>query len=269
VFREREQLNSHEHHHRENECCTHEPAPAEMTLDASVAGNLQTTLQVAGVDCAEEVSLIQRALKPLGGVREVRVNIMSGKAIIAHDETITPDVLIKVIGDAGLKAIREGEKVGDEEQQRQKQRLSSVSISGAFTLLGLLVHWGHFVPESVTIALFLAAIISGGWFIAPKAVAAARRLAPDMNLLMTIAVLGAAGIGEWSEGAAVAFLFALSELLESFSVARARQAIQSLLKLAPQTALLKVGDRFGEVAVEKVHIGYHRSEIWGTRPIGR
>ena len=65
------------------------------------------------------------------------------------------------------------------------------------------MHWTHFAPESVTIALFLAAIISGGWFIAPKAVAAARRLAPDMNLLMTIAVLGAAGIGEWSEGASV------------------------------------------------------------------
>jgi Cd2+/Zn2+-exporting ATPase len=72
---------------------------------------------------------------------------------------------------------------------------------------------------------------------------------------MTIAVLGAASIGEWSEGAAVAFLFALSELLESFSVARARRAIQSLLKLAPQSALLKDGDRFNEVPVEKVHVG--------------
>jgi len=49
-----------------------------------LSAHLQTTLQVAGVDCAEEVSLIQRALKPLGGVREVRVNIMSGKAIIVH-----------------------------------------------------------------------------------------------------------------------------------------------------------------------------------------
>ena len=136
MFREREQLSNHEHHHHENECCAREAAPTEIALNASAAGNLQTTLQVAGVDCAEEVSLIQRALKPLGGVREVRVNIMSGKAIIAHDETITPEVLIKAIGDAGLKAIREGEKTGDQSQQRQKERLLSVSISGAFTLLG-------------------------------------------------------------------------------------------------------------------------------------
>src|ERR1700688_1259847 len=127
-------MSNHEHHHQD-ECCAHEASPTEITLNASAAANLQTTLHVLGVDCAEEVSLTQRALKPLGGVREVRVNIMSGKAIIAHDETITPDVLIKVIGDAGLKAVREGEKAGDEEQRRQKQRLLSVSISGAFTFL--------------------------------------------------------------------------------------------------------------------------------------
>ena len=56
-----------ERRHHEDECCAHEEAPAEITLNASAAGNLQTTLRVAGVDCAEEVSLIQRALQPLGG----------------------------------------------------------------------------------------------------------------------------------------------------------------------------------------------------------
>jgi Zn2+/Cd2+-exporting ATPase len=156
---------------------------------------------------------------------------------------------------AGLKALREGEKAGDETQQRQKQRLVSVGISGACTFLGLLMHWTHFSPEFVGLGCFLVAIISGCWFIVPKAIVAVRRFAPDMNLLMTIAVLGAAGIGQWSEGAAVAFLFALSELLESFSLARARSAIQSLLKLAPQTALLKCGDRFNEVPVENVRVG--------------
>jgi Cd2+/Zn2+-exporting ATPase len=243
------------HHHVENECCAHEAATREFALNSNAAGGLQTTLQVAGVDCAEEASAIQRVLRPMAGVREVRVNIMSGKAIIVHDEHTTPEALIKAIGSVGLKATREGEKSDDGAQQTQKQRFASVSISGAFTLLGLLVHWTYLSPEPVAVGLFVAAIISGAWFIAPKAIAAARRLAPDMNLLMTIAVLGAAGIGEWSEGAAVAFLFALSELLESLSVARARLAIQSLLKLSPETALLKKGDAFDEVPVEKVRVG--------------
>jgi Zn2+/Cd2+-exporting ATPase len=254
-------MSNHDHHHDhephrhdEHECCTHDTLPPETELNPSAAGSLQTTLEVAGVDCAEEVSAIRRALKPLVGVRDVKVNIMSGKASVSHDESVTPEALIKAIGAIGLKAIREGEKPSSDSQQRQKQRLVSVCVSGGFTLFGLLMQWTHFGPKSAALGCFLVAIISGGWFIAPKAITAARRFAPDMNLLMTIAVLGAAGIGEWSEAAAVAFLFALSELMESFSVARARQAIQSLLKLAPETALRKNGNAFDEVPVTEVSI---------------
>jgi Cd2+/Zn2+-exporting ATPase len=227
MSKQEHQHNHAHHHHDDNECCTHEIKPTEFASNPNASGVFQTTLQVAGVDCAEEVSAIYRALKPMAGVCDVRVNIMSGKAIIAHDESTTPEALIKAIGTVGLKAMREGEKSDDSAHQAQKQSFLSVSISGALTLLGLLVHWTHLAPEPVAVGLFVAAIISGGWFIAPKAVAAARRLAPDMNLLMTIAVLGAGGIGEWSEGASVAFLFALSELLESFSVVRARRATGS------------------------------------------
>jgi Zn2+/Cd2+-exporting ATPase len=239
MSKEEHQHNHGHQHHDTSECCTREESPSEFASNPIWVKDFQTTLQVAGLDCAEEVSAIRRALKPLAGVRDVRVNIMSGKAIIVHDERTTPDTLIKAIGNAGLEATREGEKSGDRMHQGQKQRLLAVSISGAFTLFGLLLHWTHFAPEPVAVGLFAAAIISGDWFIAPKALAAARRLAPDMNLLMAIAILGAGGIGEWSEGAAVAFLFALSELLESFSVARARRAIEALLKLSPETAVLK------------------------------
>lgn len=52
---------------------------------------------------------------------------------------------------------------------------------------------------------------------------------------MTVAVVGAIAIGEYSEAAAVAFLFALSHVLESWSVRKAQKAIQSLLGLAPTT----------------------------------
>lgn len=120
------------------------------------------------------------------------------------------------------------------------------------TGLGLLLHWMKLAPDPVLVAINAAAIVTGGWFIFPKAIAAARRFAPDMNLLMLIAVAGATVIGEWSEGAAVTFLFGLSELLEAFSVQRARRAIESLLALAPDTALVKRGERFEEVPVAEV-----------------
>ena len=139
-------MSNHEHLH-EDECCAHEAAPTEITLNASAAGNLQTTLQVAGVDCAEEASLIQRALKPLGGVREVKVNIMSGKAIIAHDETITPEVLIKVIGEAGLKAIGKAKKPVTK-RNRDKNRDFYPSASLVYSLSSVCWRIGHISRRS-------------------------------------------------------------------------------------------------------------------------
>jgi Cd2+/Zn2+-exporting ATPase len=79
---------------------------------------------------------------------------------------------------------------------------------------------------------------------------------PDMNLLMTVAVIGAAAIGEWSEGATVAFLFSLSLLLESWSVGRARNAISKLMDLSPPMANVKLPDgRSKEVAPTEVEVG--------------
>ena len=120
-------------------------------------------------------------------------------------------------------------------------------------------------PLLVT-AFYVAAVVAGGWFIAPKALLAARRVRPDMNLLMTVAVIGAAAIGQWFEAASVTFLFALALVLESWSVGRARRAIGSLLDLSPRKARcvcpqagdfgsrLSAGD-IDEKPVEEVTIG--------------
>ena len=63
-----------------------------------------------------------------------------------------------------------------------------------------------------------------------------------MNFLMTAAIAGAVLIGEPLEGAAIAFLFSLAELLESSAVARARNSIDALLRLAPEVATLVAED---------------------------
>ena len=60
-----------------------------------------------------------------------------------------------------------------------------------------------------------------------------------MNLLMLVAIVGAMFINEWFEAAAVSFLFSLSLAIESWSVGRARQAIEALLDLAPANVTIK------------------------------
>lgn len=253
--------NPHEPHETEAApacCCGHDderPAKERSVLNPGAAGDAKTTLRVAGMDCADEVEAIERALGPLKGVREVQVNLMAGKVTLLHDRNTTAEHLIAAIAQTGMKASREGAQADADVEGSKRLRQISVAISGAFTGLGLLLQWMKFSPNLAANVVFGIAIVAGGWFIAPKALRAVKGLALDMNVLMTVAVVGAMLIGEFSEGAAVTFLFALSELLEAFSLARARKAVQALMQLTPETALLKEGSAFREVPVVDVAVG--------------
>ena len=90
---EHEHSHENEHgHEREHECCGghdhSKPAKESAVLNADAAGNIQTTLRVAGMDCADEVGALEQVFRPLKGVREVRVNLMGGKVTLFHDESV-------------------------------------------------------------------------------------------------------------------------------------------------------------------------------------
>jgi len=162
------------------------------------------------------------------------------------------------------------------------QRQSSLllcALSGVALAAGIGVEWARSgsllavfaetgVPHAATLILWLAAAVAGAWRVLPRAVHSVRSLRPDMNLLMVTAVIGAAAIGQFFEGASVAFLFAVANHLESWSVDRARSAIAALLDISPSRALLlsrpgDVGGTVGgglpglpvETAVENVPVG--------------
>ena len=240
----------HDHSHPGHEA--HEKSSAsDLPADADAT----TTLRVSGMDCADEVAAVERALKSLAGVRGVRVSLMSGTVTVAHDRSADAQKFVSAIRVAGLNATVATAGAVEAQSHAQRGRVISVVVSGLFAGLGLLLQWSNTGIPPLQFGSFAVAIVAGAWFIVPKAIGAVRRLALDMNVLMTVAVAGAAAIGEWGEAAAVVFLFALSELLESLSVARARRAIQSLLKLAPETALVKRGERYDEVRVEEIQVG--------------
>ena len=230
------------HDHSDHESPS-QPSSVKI-LNEDIESIRETVLLVAGVDCSEEVAAIESALKDTGHVREVKVSILSGKAIIQHDGELSDPELIDALKSAGLKARTEGDK-SESAEKGKNFKLLSVIASGVLTGIGLLIGWiTDPAPPFLQEVVFSLAVIAGAWFIVPKAIRTLKQKRFDMNVLMTVAVIGAIIIGEWAEAAAVTFLFALSELLESYSVSRARRAIESLMELSPLTALVK---RDGEV----------------------
>ena len=135
-------------------------------------------------------------------------------------------------------------------------RNALVIASGALLGSGMLLQWLKLGPALLHTSCFALATLAGGLLVFPAAFKALKKARLDMNVLMTVAVTGAWLVGEGAEGAAVVFLFALSELLESWSVGRARRAIAALLKLTPQTALVKNADSSTkEMPVAEVPVG--------------
>ncbi|MBY0375586.1 MAG: cation-translocating P-type ATPase [Bryobacteraceae bacterium] len=212
------------------------------------------TLKIGGMDCAEEVSILKREVGPLvGGEQHLSFDILNGKMTVLPTATPTdPDDIIRAVRKTGMTAaisVTAATEPGRASWWVRHGRTALTLASGLLTVVAFSLHYAlaggwaevlgseglgnsHAVPLPARV-LYLLAVLAGLYLVLPKALFSLRRARPDMNLLMTIAVCGAIGIGEWFEAATVAFLFALSLTLESWSVARARRAIEKLLDLAP------------------------------------
>lgn len=127
------------------------------------------------------------------------------------------------------------------------------------TLAGLLIISGWIAESSGREVtghwLYLLGYLSGGWLAAKESFDGLRKYRLDVNLLMTLAAIGAAILGRWAEGAALIFLFSLSNTLEHYALARTRNAVRALMNVRPSEARVMRDGRLLMVGVEQLIVG--------------
>lgn len=215
-----------------------------------------TSFRVTGLDCAEEIAILKAEIGPLvGGGDNLAFDVLNARMIVLRADVEVDDI-IAAVARTGMKAVPWSTAKSDQDMdQRRKLQAALAAASGLVTGLGALADTLDIGLLGVRVA-FAAAILIGLWVVLPKALLAVRRLRPDMNLLMTVAVVGAVALGDWLEAATVSFLFALSLALESWSAGRARRAIAALMDLVPPTVRIRTPEgRQIETAPEDVPVG--------------
>ena len=242
----------HDHDHGHGGCSGHDHAGHALTPRAAPASPPNVSMRVEGMDCASCVGKIEVALARMPDVSDVRVNFTTETlelTLAAGAITKVADIekTIKSLG-FGVSNTRELSASADAaidvapapamRHQRWWQTRKGKHVIGLGLLMGSAYAIAQFFPLYAE-WIFAAAVVAGVIPFARKAFALATSGSPfSIETLMVVASIGALVIGEAEEAAAVVFLFAVGELLESVAAGRARAGIKALASLVPKTAVL-------------------------------
>jgi Zn2+/Cd2+-exporting ATPase len=224
----------------------------------------ESTFKIEGMDCREEVAILERRFKNLIGLEDFSADLMGQRLHVKYDAArISTATIADAVADTGMRAWLDHEEpvVGRDPQMRLRQAL--VWTAGIALTIGMALQLSGVAGprrgsgHDVALALFIIALTAGVGATARKAWSAVRIGALDINVLMIVAAVGAALLGDWAEAATVVFLFALAQALEARTLDRARHAIRALMDLTPADALVRDADGACErrLPVDAIAIG--------------
>lgn len=217
----------------------------------------QNTFLVEGVDCPNCALKVERRVQMIDGVGEATLNFSTSKLYVKHQDQI--EEILQVLKETGhqgrlLETTRKSKGAQRKVLWYQNKKTVMTFISGIFIVVGFMVQFLTNNRDLSTI-LFALSMISGGYYVAKSGIFALKSFSLDMNFLMMVAAVGAALLGEWSEGAAVVFLFSVGNTLQVYTMDKTRKSISQLMELAPNEALLKTSSGEVMVPVEDLAIG--------------
>ncbi|ADB59816.1 heavy metal translocating P-type ATPase [Haloterrigena turkmenica DSM 5511] len=236
----------------------------------------ELTFSVPDMDCASCASKVENALEGTAGVGEIETRPASGRVTVTVEDGTGSETVVDAIGSAGYDATpmgddTDGEPMGDEPVWKSRRAVTT-GIGAALLGLGMLL---EFVLPSANPALFSIAAgdlvdrtyhLSTGLFLVTAAIAgapilrngyySARNRSLDIDFLMGVGILASVAAHHPFEGAMLAVLFSVAELLERFSMDRARDSLRELMDLSPETATVKRADGSEEtVPADEVAVG--------------
>lgn len=240
----------------------------------------ETRYRVEGMDCAGCATKIDTAVRRMPGVADVAVSVTAGTMTVQHGDGSDLSAIERKVSGLGYtvaalpsSSARKSHGADDHDDGTHAEldglhghdhgpttghwwasRKGQLTIASGVALIAA-YGIGKLIPQTGS-WIFIAAMLIGLVPIARRAIMAAFAGSPfSIEMLMTIAAVGAVIIGAGEEAAAVVFLFLVGELLEGVAAGKARASIQALTTLVPKTALLEENGTTREVPAESLAIG--------------
>lgn len=228
---------------------------------------MQKRIKIANLDCAACAAELQEELEKIQGIQEPSVDFVGQSVSLQYEND---EALRKAIDT--ISHFEEVEIIDGNAPKKKGNRLKeilSISLSLLFFLPALVLDLMGYGDRGgfekwLPFALYLAAFACAGWSVVWKVITNFPRMFRggfhpsvllDENLLMTIAAVGAFAIGESMEGAIVMILYQIGEFLQSIAVGSSRGAIEKLMELKSDTAVLVEGETQREVDPDELRAG--------------
>ncbi|MCX6377771.1 MAG: heavy metal translocating P-type ATPase [Armatimonadetes bacterium] len=220
------------------------------------------TFSLVGLDCPDCALKLEKGVGRLDGVLWVSTNFASASMSVEYEpDKVDVAAISKRVRDMGYNVREPGRapaaELGGGRRVPGRRRLERQTvltiIAGAGLAAGLTLSWQGI--GTLAKAAYAVAAIAGGLYAARGALFSIRSLVLDMNVLMTVAAIGAVAIGEWFDAAMVMFLFSLGNALEARTIERARQSVRSLVDLFPTQACVRRDGQETVIPANDVRVG--------------
>ncbi len=212
---------------------------------------------IEAMDCPTEEQIIRNRFKNVKEVERLEFDLMNRRLTVDHSfETIEP--VRGILHEIGMvpSQVESGSAAQSGDEVRKSRERWMIASALGLAITSEIIGWVSGNERGLlVIVTAVAAILLGGTKTFRKGLVAVRTLTLNINFLMSLAVVGALVIGSWPEAAMVTVLFGIAEMIEAYSLDRARNAVKALMQLAPELALIQSEGGWKEVSVDSVEIG--------------